>query len=367
MELVSKKDITNYSQRNTSPKMPIEQQYVYAFIDALMNSTSLQEVYETLADEMQNGDAFIIFNSFYYTTINLNKEPYRSIIAYSMLKKDIRLFELISASMFTGKVLEYHGSDLYTNVAKTTDETPLKYTDMGLYTDMSEGLIQIGFQNYFCNEPASDGGGSEYQTLDEIYKSITDFDYIITLTKPARVEVLMFYVPYCYLSGTDTEIYSAGVDTSFVDFQVPFGDEKSMEIINDLNDNELMELYKEVSMWDTVLGAERTIETERQVVKGDGFIMFSYDIRTQSIKAKDPSDPDSDEQEFIWSKITIRSNTADKTYIQEKTYNVNNDHYEKYIPIMLRLKDGPNAPCLAFQVEHDVATIGAMFYTRDKI
>ena len=45
MEILNRTDIMAYAQRNTSPKMDIERKYVYAFIDALMNSTSIKEVY----------------------------------------------------------------------------------------------------------------------------------------------------------------------------------------------------------------------------------------------------------------------------------------------------------------------------------
>lgn len=362
MEILNRTDIMAYAQRNTSPKMDIERKYVYAFIDALMNSTSIQEVYNTLKDEMQNGDAFIIFNSFAASARNLNKEPYRSIIAYSMLKKDIRLFQLISSSMFTGKVLEYHGTDLYSEITKTTDESPLKYTDTGIFTDMSEGLIQIGFQNYYCDKPAQDGGGAEYQTTAELLNNLLDFDYIITLTKPARVEVLVFCVPYCYLSGTHDEIYFAGIDIDSPEFQCPFGDDISMEILDNFTDNEISELYKEVSMYDTSLQVDRPIEFEREIVKGDGFITFSYDMRCQSTEDTNTG------KEYIWSRIEIKSNTADKTYVRERTFDANHTHYQKYIPIMLRIKDDdPDGPCLALRVEGDICTIGAMLYTREKV
>ena len=121
MDIVDRTDIQEYAKRNTSPKMPIEAKYVEAFIDALMNSTKVQDVYEILSDHMQNGDTFVIYNSFFNIAKNVNREPFRSIIAYSMLKKDLRLFELISASIFTGSVIEYHGSDLYTEISTTTE------------------------------------------------------------------------------------------------------------------------------------------------------------------------------------------------------------------------------------------------------
>ena len=83
--LVNKNDIQTYAKRNTSPKMGIEQLYLQAFIDSMLNSSALKEKFQVLSDEMQNGDSFVIFGSYDVTARNLNKEPYRSILAYSML------------------------------------------------------------------------------------------------------------------------------------------------------------------------------------------------------------------------------------------------------------------------------------------
>ena len=172
--LVNKADIQNYARRNTSTKMGIEQLYVQAFIDSLLNSTKHKDVIQILQDTMQNGDAFVLFNSIDTSAKNINKEPFRSIVAYAMLKKDFRLFELISASLFTGTVVEYHGDDLYTDAVKATDENPLKYTDNGTFTDMNIGRIQIGFKNIFATESLPDGTGTEYQTLAELEKSLEE-------------------------------------------------------------------------------------------------------------------------------------------------------------------------------------------------
>lgn len=354
MEVVSKVDISNYAHRNTSPKMPIEEQYVKAFLDALMNSTSIQDLYQILQDEMQNGDSFIIFNSFYSSARNLNKEPYRSIIAYSMLKKDIRLFELISASMFTGTVTEYHGTDLYLDVAKTTDESPEKYTDNGLYTDMSEGIIQIGFRNFYVDKVAEDGGGSEYQTIEELQDTLADFDYIITLTKPARVEIVLLFNPYCYLSGDETNVYSCNIDRNDPEFKSPFGNPTSINILKNLADVELMEMYSQVMLSD-----DRTVEYTRTVTFGEGFCLMSYDFRISSYIEQG--------QEIVWPHILINSSISSKTFIESAYYRSTEVYYEKYIPIMLRINDNdPDGPCLALKIENDVPTIGAMFYTRDK-
>jgi len=370
MELVDKVDIQKYAKRNTSPKMPIEAKYVQAFIDALMNSTSLQDLYKILADELQNGDLFVLYNSYSAEACNINKEPYRSIVAYAMLKKDMRLFELISSSMFTGSVKEYHGGDLYNQITLETDETPVKYTDEGAYTDMNPGLIQIGFNNYYCDDPLPDGTGSEYQNIEELKKALEDFDYIITLTKPARVQILLFYIPWCYLSGDKDTIETCGIyrpnPPDEVLFRCPFGDEVSMDIINGLPDKELIEAYNQVSMYNQEHQVYQDIESERTVRTTDDAIIFDYDFRCQATSSSAESESQF-KKDMIWGTITISSSTGNKTYSESRTYKDGEEYFEKYVPIMLKLNDGdPEDVCLPLEIEGGTPTTGAMFYIRDK-
>lgn len=364
MELVDKVDIQKYAKRNTSPNMPIEAKYVQFFLDALLNSTSVQELYEILSAEMQNGDSYIIYNSYSVDAQNVNREPYRSIIAYAMLKKDFRLFELISASMFTGTVQEYHGNDLYENFTNNTDESPIRYTDEGTYTDMNEGLIQIGFKNYYCDEVLPDGTGSEYQTIDELRRALTDFDYIITLTKPARVEVLLFFVPFCFLSGDEHTLESLGIKLSEDPalFSAPFGDELSMNIINNMSDRELIESYSQVTMYDYERSLERDIVSEKTVKIEPGFITFDYNLRCQASASSSEAGATKD---IIWGTIKIVSDVGSKTYAESKSYKQDEEYFEKYIPIMLRINDNPNSPCLPFEIVNGSATIGALLYERE--
>lgn len=354
--LVDKMDIQNYARRNTSKKMPIEEKYVQAFLDSMLNSSALKEKIQILSDETQNGDAFLLFTSYDVSAQNINKEPFRSILAYSMLKKDFRLFELISASMFTGTVAEYHGTDLYITSIKETDESPVKYTDEGGYTDMTEGLIQIGFKNIFSTEVLEDGAGSEYQTLNEMLAALDDFNTIITLCKPARVEVLIFFEPYCYLSGNQDVSKTINVKDD-VYFSSPFGDRNSMDIIDNMTDYEVTNLYQAVSYFNYETNQAMDIDSERHITRGDGFIMFTYEFR---INAQGNHNP-------IWYHILIESDSSHNTYVKSTHYEEDKEYYERYIPIMLRINDNdPTGPILAFEVDHDVGTIGAMFYIRDK-
>lgn len=364
MELVDLTQIEKYAQRNTSPKMEIEAKYVKAFLDALLNSTSVQDVYSVLKDEMHNGDSYVIYNSYALNARNLNREPFRSIIAYAMLKKDFRLFELISASIFTGSVVEYHGTDLYSETTLNTDEVPLKYTDSGVYTDMTPGLIQIGFKNYYCDNPLPDGTGSEYQTIEELRSAIVDFDNIITLTKPARVGILLFYVPWCFISGDKEHVETCGIDETD-NFEAPFGDPVSMEILSTIAPSEYPTLYSDVTMYEideeTEAQLPRSIESERTITETNEFIIFDYNFRCQSSII-------SADKEYIWGIIKITSGSKDKIYSRAIRYKPDEEYFERYDPIMLRINDNdPDGPCLALEIENDVPTIGAMFYVRDKV
>ena len=363
--LVNKNDIQTYAKRNTSPKMGIEELYLQAFIDSILNSTELKEKFKVLSDEMQNGDSFVIFGSYDVTARNLNKEPYRSILAYSMLKKDIRLFELISASLFTGSVEEYHGSDLYNDIVKNTDEVPIKYTDSGIYTDMGEGNIIIGFKNIFTTEYLEDGTGTEYQLLEELQKSLEDFDYLITLTKPARVIIILFNEPYCFVGGTRDEVKTINVDFDFEQASCPIGDRDSMDILDNMTDLEVMDLYRIITYYeyDSQTGAkiQKEIHTKRYVIREEGYIQFTYEFRINSHYV---------EGKFIWDIISIQSALSLKAYIRSLAYDTEDEgqYFEKYIPILLRINDDdPDGPCLALRIENNVPVSGAMFYIREKI
>lgn len=363
-EVFSKVDIQNYSKKNTSPRMPIEEQYVNATLDSLLNSKSVSEKYKILKDETQAGNAFWFFNSFWNKAAIVNREPYRSIIAYSMLKKDIILFELISASLFTGRIEEYHGSDLYNKVVKDTDESPLAYTDSNTYTDMQDGIIQIAFHNWFCDDPTEEGIGSEYQTLEELELAIKDFDAIITMTKPARCIIYLFYQRYCFLGGDKLNLISCGVDTSKEYFLSPFGPvsptepNTSIDIIMAMTDNELASAYRICEMTNNN-GQPMILSFDRTIIPSPGYLTFRYIFRT-----KLSEDHENDSQ--VWGKIKIQSNNSSTIYIIEKAFDEDVQHIQKYIPICLRLSNDPDAPILAGQIENGTPTMGAMFYTREK-
>ena len=356
--LVDRMAIQNYASKNTSLRMPIEKKYLQAYVDAMLNSSDLLELFDMLAETMHNGDTFTIFNSFDGTARILNMEPFRSIIAYAMLKKDLRLFEMISAALFTGTIAEYHGLELFSGAVKNTDEAPLKYTDSDIYTDMQEGIIQIGFKNIFSDSVLPDGTGSEYQTLQELYDALDIFDYIVTLTKPARVQVLVFYEPYCFLGGDADTVESINIDTADERFVSPFGDEDSFRVLNSMTESELLEQYKNVTYFDfNVMAKIEGLEFTRTVTKGDGFYMFSYDFRVKR-QAEDPE---------VWKYIQIQSNDSSKAYLPTKFYRSGTKYFEKYVPVLLRLNNNdPDGPVLAFQADADkVGTIGAMLYERE--
>jgi hypothetical protein len=350
-----------YAKKNTSPKFPIEEKYVNAFLQSLLNSSFVKEKYKILRDEMWNGNSFLFYNSFWKDANIVNKEPNRSIVAYAMLKKDFRLFELMSASLFTGTVEEYHGSDLYSDLVEATDEKPTKYTDSGSYTDMQEGLIQIGFKNVFCDDPLPDGTGSEFQTLEELRTASADFEVMATMCKPARVIFLLFYQRYCFIGGNRETVNTCGVNMD-EEFYSPFGggsENTGVDVLNAMSDEELFRCYLECSM--EVNGGQKEMEAKREVIRTENpdVITFRYTFKTQEVVQDGVS--------TIWGKIKILPSVAALTYVREKRWKEGEDHSEKMEPVMLSL--GPYAPdaVLAFSSQDGTPTgIAGMFYQREK-
>lgn len=363
-EIFDKVLIQKYAERNTSPKMPIEKKYVHAFLDSMLNSSSLKERWKLLMDEMQNGDSYMFFNSFWRDAKIVNKEPNRSVVAYSMLKKDMRLFELMSAAIFTGSVEEYHGSDLFREVVKATDEIPLKYTDSGSYTDMNEGIIQIGFKNLFCDDPfmwrytpdypgqspRTIPVGYEWQTLEELEKATSEFEVMATMCKPARVIFLLFMERWCFLSGNRAEEVSCGME---VVHQSPFGPSVSgentgMDVLDGMSDIEVIRCYEECSM--VVNGNSKDITWEKTTKREPGFLTISYEFKTQEVEG------------ITWGRIKIQPNVSDRMYVRETRYKEGEDHCQKMVPIMLSMGDGSDN-VLAFDLTNEIA---GMFYVREK-
>ena len=358
--------INLYAEKNTSPKFPLEKKYVNAFLQSLLNSSAVREKYKILRDEMWNGDSFFFYNSFWRDAKVVNKEPNRSIVAYAMLKKDFRLFELMSASLFTGTVEEYHGRDLYSDLTKYTDERPLRYTDSGAYTDMEEGIIQIGFKNVFCDDPLPDGTGSEFQTLEELEAAASDFEVMVTMCKPARVIVLLFYERYCFIGGNKETLNTCGINRS-EDFSSPFGGgagNTGVDVLNSMSDDEIYKCYMECSM--TVKDkfgnkSSKLVEMSREVIKTENpkVITFRYTFKTEEVEK--------DGEIRNWGEITLFPSVATTIYVRETRWKEGEKHCEKMEPVMLSL--GPYAPdsVLAFSIQDGTPTgIAGMFYQREK-
>ena len=333
--------IQTYSQKNTSPKMPIEAKYVNAYTNSILNSSTVQELYDILSEEMQNGDSFMLFNSYWDTAAEINKEPYRSIIAYAMMKKDFRLFELISAGLFTGTVSEYHGEDLYLEAVKNTDESPTKYTDTGLYTDMDRGSIFIGFTNIYCDDPLPDGTGSEFQTYEQMMENMSIFEKLITITKPARVGIFVFFEPYCFIGGNNTVIRTCGIDTSESDFTTPFGAGGNYSTIMSMSDQDLINCYRLVTMYDDLgslsIESERTVtevartehDTDPSAVKR--YLVFRYKLRCLAQEGSNT----------IWGNILILSNLSNSTLLKNIVFTPERTHKQslnQHYFIMLDVK-----------------------------
>lgn len=224
--LVSRVDIQNYARRNTSPKFPLEQKYLQAYTDSLLNSKDVMDLYRHLDEITCNGDVFNCFLSYWKESGKVNEGTMRAVTAWSMLKKDERLFWLLCWALFTGYVKFYDNPYLESDLAETTDEFPLRYTDEGLYTDM-KGILGVkgvfpGFHCVFCDDPLPSGIGEEWQSLDTLWSYLQKAKILITMTKPIRITPFLFYQRWCYIGGNDSQEDTCGIDRT-KPFCSPFG------------------------------------------------------------------------------------------------------------------------------------------------
>lgn len=320
--LVPRENIQTYAKRNTSPKMPVEEKFVNAYIDSLLNSTKLQETYFQILERIQFGGSFLGYLSFWKDAVKLNKEPFISIVAYSMLKKDMILFEMISSSLFTGTVEQYIGTQIYSRIFKTTDE-PGAFTDLNSFTDAESGNITIAFKNIYTVDYDEQKMFPPYQTKEKYESNLKDFLPLITMTKPARVAISVYNDLFCSIicQGTpsSTEFYNIKNVSS------PFTDSEQINYIRSLKKGALEGIYQRIII--TSSGSQVKI---MPIYKGsdsnaipdcryeDGYAIFVYDIRTK------------EENGIIWGdSVCFESSnenvsniqfSIDSSYIMEESY-----------------------------------------------
>ncbi len=257
-ELVPQSNIHDYAIRNTSSKMPIEQKYLEAFVSSIFSSPELKELYERLQNIMWNEDSPMIFLSYWKDIGIINEEPYRSIVAYAMLKKDEKLFEMISSALFTGTFeLQWdqnfvkkipHYSDENMAEEGQTEEPP--YTDADLYTDMVEGIPFLVFHNIYCDKYNNYTPSSRYQTSEELKANIEKFNMLITICKPARAEVIVLYEPYVFVHMTIPENNAGTEFVLFNDSTPPISSAAYISYINNLTNEQILSYYNTVNAHD---------------------------------------------------------------------------------------------------------------------
>ena len=218
--------IQQYAKRNTSGKFPLEQKMVQAYTDAILNSKDVVEKYKLLDEITCNGTNFNYFLSYWKESGKVNSVLFRSVVAYSMLKKDERLFWMLEWALFTGYLRTFRSPMLEEDITSETDEIPLRNTDENLFTDMEESVtgrgMYVGMHCLFCDDPLEDGTGSEWQTLDTLYDQLQKSKILITMVKPARINVFLFYHRWCCITGNDNEVKTCGIDLT-KPFSSPFG------------------------------------------------------------------------------------------------------------------------------------------------
>ena len=205
--MIDNSTIQEYAKKNTTAKIPLESKMVEAYVSALMNSNKLDDCYEELRQVVWNELRFFLFGSLWKYCNELNFEPYRSIIQYSLTRKDLNLFEMILERVFKGKgyLQQYLGTNLAGAYFDTTDDMNYKPdqsskrdaypTDLDTTTDPIRGIVLEAYWLEYSSNT------TEYVTSDELDDTLRKFYKLLTVVKPARVNIFMFLEPYCQIKA----------------------------------------------------------------------------------------------------------------------------------------------------------------------
>ena len=179
-EVVERSLVKAYAERNTSPKMPIEKKYVEAFVNAVFNCTDMMKAFGELRGNMDS----MPYYSFDSNLRGFPTDKFGHIVAYSMLKKDMTLFQMILEAFFgMGSIyLDYGKDELNTDEnmegVPTTGDDIIK-TDEDLTTDPLSVptvvfLIPIGY---------------EWTTQERYDEILPLFEKFVSVVKPVRVMI----------------------------------------------------------------------------------------------------------------------------------------------------------------------------------
>lgn len=274
-----------YAKRITSSEHPLQQKLVYAFMDAMTNSTRITEALDGLRRKS------VVGNEFFYP-LGLSKyvryymtPKYQSLIAYAMKKKDNTLFEAISKQFFTGLSHLFLSEEYISHSISTTDAEQAGVeaaTDMGLTTDAPEGLVyQVFINNYVEGDVEID----DIQTYAQMIAAREEVKYFISIVKPARVTVAYASAPYCKL-GSPTIASSTEYNTGVSIISSPFTNSTLKTAMAHLSELELNSLYDSVS---GQLAIEITPST-RSVTVTDQFVRIQMTIQATQADTTVPAD-----------------------------------------------------------------------------
>lgn len=369
-DIVSKTLIKEYAKRNTSDKMPIESKYVEAFLDSILNSTAYKEKIEYLKNSVANGDSFFLMNSIDKNCKLINYEPLRSIVGYSMNRKDMILFEMINGLLFTGEVRKCYGENLDGSTVTKTDE-PNGYTDQGGHTDSNPSLIVIDYLARYCPSPVIDDFwgniGTDVQSKIELENQLEVFNALIPIVKPSRIDVIVRYNHTCYAVGklrdNVADCLEIGCNTNSDN---PFKNTKVLKKLSKMTVSDLSEFYKanEVDVY-TLESGEKPVDRNeciRTIKVDSNYVTFLYNIRVYIKEYCERTEENSNYKHIVnpINKIVIRSDKVYILYVESEQYKPNTEYYQKFEPVMLKMGDGSD-DVLSFNGNDDMASV---FYER---
>lgn len=199
---MNSKQLLEYAHRNTPQFDPLFQKVVYAYLHAMLDSTEVQAALENLRAVMQPSPDFFLL-SFYEDPdiVQFSDDYFRDILAYSMLRKDSLLYQMISDRFFTGDIGIFYGTDLARDYITETDPVPMRYSDNGLFTDQQPGAQVIVFMNYYSNDEEV-ASLLELQSEEEVDNASVRVEKLLKIVLPARCSSLLVKIPVLYISDT---------------------------------------------------------------------------------------------------------------------------------------------------------------------
>lgn len=314
-------NISEYAKRNTVPNQPIQKKIVQAYLESLLNSTNIQSIRRSINPSMiptlgqENKLAFL--NALSRDISLFQKPELLRIISYSLGRKDLNLFEMISDTYFTGYVVEGSSSHVYGGYYPFTDMSLDEYTDTNTLSDMDTSTPIVNFYNkYYDSEEEYNLflekvgcylDNSSIQSYDELTQGISDASKLLTITKPTRVNVSFINIPLIFVGATelgDGHGFAYGITLD----ENPFDVGANLDVLKNIDPSAFINYHSDVT---SIQCIEDAIDTFFLDV-GDATIIARFCYTERVSRPQDSSG--NDDPSKIWGKVSTTCSVGDTIF-----------------------------------------------------